>query len=85
MSRSSVLARRVTWASARAFPPRSTGIILSFIRHQPNRGIQVSSRFRMKTGSRKIVTRTKVSQKDWCLAATIMPPVAGMFSRPVTS
>jgi hypothetical protein len=65
-------------------PPRSTGIIRSLSRHQPKNGIQFSSRFRMKTGSGNSPIRTKVSQKDWCLDATISPPL-GTFSSPLIS
>ena len=80
----SAAARFSVLISERGPPPRSTEIMPTFFRYQPNTGIIISSRLRMNSGCSKKRTSANVSQNDWCLEATTSGP-AGIFSTPRNS
>ena len=74
-------ARSVISVSAGEPAPRSTGTMRPLMVSQPKIGIHCSSRLRMNTGLSNSGSSAKVSQADWCLAATMIGPL-GIFSQP---
>ena len=68
-------ARRSCRSAPASRAPRSTGTMRPFHMHQPKIGIHISSRLTMKVKSSNSQSSAKVSQVDWCLAATISGPL----------